>query len=127
MGSAFWNYDFSCGAEGTPAPQQAVGSDTERFGATCASIGFQKGTTDYGNCVLKLMEMNSAQASASSPMQQQLRQQQREHATRVIRQGLDGLSDQPAPGCEAATTMTIRLPCGDVVSCTKKGDQVSCE
>jgi len=128
LGSGFWNYDFSC-AGATPAPQQPSGGDTEKFGTTCTSIGFQKGTPDYGNCVLKLMEMNSAQADANarpSP-QQLLRQQQREHATRVIRQGLDGLSDEPLPGCEAAATMTIKLPCGDIVSCTKKGDQVSCD
>jgi hypothetical protein len=48
-----------------PSPaeaQQPFGDDLQKFGATCASIGFQKGTPDYGNCILKLMEMRNAQA-----------------------------------------------------------------
>jgi len=129
LGTGFVAYDFSCGPREAPAAQQSVGIDVEKFGATCTSIGFQKGTSEYGNCILRLMEMNSTQAteSAGLPLQQQLRQQQREQAIRVIRQGFDGLSGQPPAGCESPATMTIKLPCGDAVSCTKRGDQVTCD
>jgi hypothetical protein len=100
----------------------------EKFGTTCTRIGFQRGTPEYGNCVLKPMEMNGTQATeaAGALLQQQLRQQQREQAIRAIRQGFDGLSTLQ-PGCEMPATMTIKLPCGEVVSCSKKGDQVNCD
>lgn len=129
MGTDFWGYDFSCGPREAPQAQQPVGSDVEKFGATCTGIGFQKGTPEYGNCILRLMEVNAAQAAqgAGPSPPQQLRQQQREQAIRVIRQGLDGLPLQAPSQCESPLTMTMTLPCGDVVSCTKKGDQVNCD
>ncbi len=145
LGSDFSQYDFSCGSHDAPVAQQpnvapqpmdqqpvtaqpAVALDVEKFGATCASIGFQKATPEYGNCVLKLMEMNSPQASQSAATsQQQLRQRQRDQAIQIMRRGLDGLAAPPPLGCEAPVTMTVRLPCNDVVSCTKKGDQVNCD
>jgi hypothetical protein len=135
LGSDFWGYDFSCGAPGTSQPQQTpqaqqpVGSDVEKFGATCTSIGFQKGTPEHGNCILRMMEMNRAQVTQGSgpSLQQQLRQQQREQAIQLIHQGLDGLSAQPPLECKSPVTMTMKLPCGDVVSCTKTGGQVSCD
>ncbi len=130
LGSGFWGYDFSCGSRGeTSAAQQPVGSDVEKLGATCTSLGFQKGTPEHDNCVLKLTEMNSTQATERARIspQQQLRQQQREQAVKTIRQGLDGLSSPPPAQCESPTTMTIKLPCGDIVSCTKKDGQVNCD
>ena len=134
MGSGFWGYDFSCGAPGEapaaegPVAQQPAGSDMEKFGATCTSLGFQKGTPEHGNCILKLMEMNRSRAVESAgPTPQQLRQQQREEAVKVLRQSLGGLSAQAPAACESPMTMTISLPCADVVSCTKKGDQISCD
>jgi hypothetical protein len=45
-------------------------AEAAKLGATCTSLGFQKQTPEYGNCVLKLMELSHAQA-------EQLRQQQR--------------------------------------------------
>jgi hypothetical protein len=130
LGSGFWGYDFSCGSQGQPpVAQQPVGSDVGKFSATCTSLEFQKGTPEHDNCILKLMEMNSTQATegARISLQQQLRRQQREQAVKVIRQGLDGLSTPPPAQCESPTTMTIKLPCGDIVSCTKKGGQVNCD
>jgi hypothetical protein len=79
-----------------PAVQPSVGIEAEKLGATCAGMGFQKGTPEYGNCVLKLMELSNAQA-------EQIRQQQR----------LPALT-------------TIRLPSGQTLSCTQAGNQVNC-
>jgi hypothetical protein len=134
-------YDFNCRDRekdvaairgNNPQPtvaQQPVDEDVEKLGATCASIGFQKGTPDYGNCVLKLMEMRNAQvgqaAALSVLQQQQLRQLQREQAIKMLQQGLSGLSAQP-PNATAPTTTTIQLPSGEIVTCTKTGDQVNC-
>jgi len=137
-------YDFNCRDRETdvaairgnnPQPtvaQQPVDEDVEKLGATCASIGFQKGTPDYGNCVLKLMEMRNAQAAQGAALsvlqQQQLRQLQREQAIKMLQQGLSGLSAQP-PNATAPTTPTttrIQLPSGEIVTCTKTGDQVNC-
>jgi hypothetical protein len=129
MGTDFSGYDFSCGTPGATVAQQPAGSDVERFGATCTGIGFQKAKPEYGNCILRLMEKNSSQATegARLSLQQQLRHPQREQVVKVLRQGLDGLSTPPPAECESPATMTIRLPCGEVVSCTKKGDQVRCD
>jgi len=133
-------YDFKCRdreadvvvtRENKPQPTvapQPVGDDLEKLGATCASIGFQKATPDYGNCVLKLMEMRNAQAvqgAAMSVPPEQLRQLQREQAIKMLQQGLSGLSAQP-PNTTAPTTATIQLPSGEIVRCTKTGDQVNC-
>jgi hypothetical protein len=137
-------YDFNCRDRETdvaamransPQPavaQQPVDEDVEKLGATCASIGFQKGTPDYGNCVLKLMEMRNAQAGQGAALsvlqQQQLRQLQREQAIKMLQQGLSGLSAQPpnATAPTTPTTTTIQLPSGEIVTCTKTGDQVNC-
>jgi hypothetical protein len=134
LGSGFWGYDFSCGARGetsrdTPAAQEPAGSDPDKVSATCTSLGFRKGAPEHDHCIQRLTEMNSTQATEAArvSLQQQLRQQQREQAVRVLRQGLDGLSPPPPAQCEAPTTMTIKLPCGDIVSCTKKAGQVNCD
>jgi hypothetical protein len=63
MGTDFSGYDFSCGTPGATVAQQPAGSDVERFGATCTGIGFQKAKPEYGNCILRLMEKNSSQAT----------------------------------------------------------------
>ncbi len=96
------------------AGPQPVGGEAERFAATCASLGFQTGTPEYGACLSKLGEMSN-QAD-------QLRQQQRKQAIRMIEQGLSGLS---SPGA-SSTPATIRLPSGEVLTCTQTGNQVSC-
>jgi len=129
LGTDFAGYDFTCGSPGTAQAQQAVDSGADRLGATCSSMGFKRATPEYDNCIVKLTEMNRAQATqgAGPSPQQQFRQRQQEQAIRVIQQGLDGLSAQPPLECQLPVTMTVRLPCGDVVSCTKKGDQVNCD
>jgi hypothetical protein len=136
-------YDFKCRDRETGAvsrgnnpqateAQQPVGDDVEKLGATCASIGFQKATPDYGNCVLRLMEMRAAPAgqggSVSVQQQQELRRLQREQAIRMLQQGLSSLPAQPASvtGPTTPTKATIELPSGDIVTCTKTGDQVNC-
>jgi len=96
------------------AAPQAVVDEADKFGAMCTGMGFPKATPEYGSCVSKLVEM-SAQA-------EQLRQQQRKQAIRMIEQGLSGLS---APGAPPAPT-TIRLPSGEVLTCTQTGSQVNC-
>ncbi len=128
MGSGFWGYDFSCGPRGqAPVARRPAEGDGEKLGATCTSLGFQNGTPQYDSCVLKLRQISSTQATEITDPAQQVRQRQREQAIRVLRQGLDSLSAQPPAACESPATMTIRLPCGDIVSCTKRGDQVSCD
>jgi hypothetical protein len=48
-------------------------------------------------------------------------------ATEAMRQQLDSLSAQTPAACQSPMTLAIKLPCGDVVSCTKMGDQVHCD
>jgi hypothetical protein len=128
MGTGFWGYDFSCAPQEAPMAQQPTGGDLEKAEATCSRIGFQKGTPDYGHCILRLLEMNKAQASQAPGVSlQQLRRSQREQAVKMIRQELDGLTAQPASECTSPAIMTVQLPCGETVSCTKRGDQISCE
>jgi hypothetical protein len=134
LGSGFRGYDFSCGARGeasreTSAAPEPLGNDLEKFSRTCINLGFRKGTPEHDNCILRLTEMNSTQATegARISLQQRLRQQQREQAVKLIRQGLEGLSAPSPAQCEAPTTMTIKLPCGDIASCTKKGGRVDCD
>jgi hypothetical protein len=100
-------------AQPSPIPPPA-GDKAERFGATCGGMGFQKGTPEYDNCVSKLIEM-SGQA-------EQLREQQRKQAIRMIEQGLSGLT----PPTASPTPTTIRLPGGETLTCTQTGSQVSC-
>jgi hypothetical protein len=79
------------------AVRQPVDIEAEKLGATCTGMGIQKGTPEYGNCILKLMEMSNADA-------EQLRRQQR-----------------------VPTLTTIRLPSGEILTCTQAGDQLNCK
>ena len=97
-----------------PSGQAPMGDDAEKFGAMCVSMAFQKGTPEYSDCISKLKGMNEAQS-------QQLRQQQRRQAIKMIEQGLGALS--PAG---SSTPATIRLPSGEVLTCTQSGTQVNC-
>jgi hypothetical protein len=123
-------YSFSCEGTGTgavvaagepaspvapqPSMPPAAGSDAARFDETCTGMGFRKDTREYGDCVSKLTEMKS--------QAQQLRQEQRKQAIKLIEQGLSGLSAPTA----APTPITIRLPGGEVLTCLQTGSQVSC-
>jgi hypothetical protein len=84
-------------AAAPPAVPKPVDLEAARLGSTCAGLGFQKGTAEYGNCVLKLMAFSRDQA-------EQLRQQQR-----------------------APTLTTIQLQNGDILTCKQTGDLVSCK
>ncbi len=97
-----------------PAVRQTVGDAADKFDATCAGMGFQKDTPEYGNCIMKLKEM--------AHEAEQLRQQRRKQAIKMIEDGLRGLSP---PSTSPATT-TIRLPGGEVLTCTQTGSQVNC-
>jgi hypothetical protein len=126
-------YSFQCGeraagtavAQDLPAAAQpaskpaaaapvAAADDADRFGSMCASMSFQRATPEFDGCVSKLRAMSAAQA-------QQLREQRRQ-AIRMIEQGLSALSPQGGP----AAPTTIRLPSGEVLTCTQAGGQVSC-
>jgi hypothetical protein len=128
-------YSFNCGerpanlavtqnspaaAQAAPTPARAAplagaaADDADKFASMCTSMSFQKGTPEYDGCVSKLQAMSAAQA-------QKLREQ-RGQAIRMIEQGLSALSPQ---GGSAAPT-TIRLPSGEVLTCTQTGGQVSC-
>jgi len=79
------------------AVQKPVDIEAAKLGATCTNLGFQKGTPEYGNCVLKLMEFSRAQAD-------QLRQQQ-----------------------HAPTLTTIQLQNGEILTCKQTDDRMSCK
>lgn len=96
------------------APMSAAAGDSDKFGAMCTSMAFQKGTPEYDGCVAKLQSM-SAEAK-------QAREQQRRQAIRMIEQGLSALSPQGGAGAPT----TIRLPSGEVLTCTQTGGQVTC-
>lgn len=97
-----------------PAVRQTVGDEADKFDATCAGMGFQKETPEFGNCVMKLKEM--------AHEAEQLRQQRRMQAIKMIEDGLRGLS----PPSASPATSTIRLPSGEVLTCTQTGSQVKC-
>ena len=65
-GTEFDEYEFSCGARPITA-NQISSADMDELGARCVQIGFQKGTPEYGQCVLKLLDINTRQSNESSP------------------------------------------------------------
>lgn len=65
-GTEFDEYEFSCGPRPISA-NQSTAADMEELGKQCAQIGFQKGTPEYGQCVLKLLDINTRQSNNSPP------------------------------------------------------------
>ena len=122
LGRDFWQYDFSCAAQGPAVAQQpaaapAAQSMASQPPADTPSPGSASTAQPAG--------AQASEAAAASP--ERHRQQQREQAVRVMRLALAAMPAETAPECTRPITMTIRLACGEVVSCTKTGDEIRCD
>jgi hypothetical protein len=56
-GGEFDNYEFQCGPRPIGSGETSI-EDMERLGAQCVAIGFSKGTPEFGQCVLRLLDTN---------------------------------------------------------------------
>ena len=65
-GGEWDKYEFVCGDRPVTSGR-ITNADMEALGSQCVTLGFQKGTVDYGQCVLKLVDINSRQNSSSQP------------------------------------------------------------
>jgi hypothetical protein len=121
MGSDFWSYDFSCGAQ--RASVAAPAPPVDRAPTTVAAVVAPTPPAATSTVPVAPAAVSTAGLSAD----EQTRQQQRAQAVRALRAGLDALPVRPSAQCAAPVTMWVRLPCGDVVSCTRTDDQVHCD
>ena len=122
LGRDFWQYDFSCAAQEAAVVQAATPPPTQRT-VPQAPAGAPGPVTAPSP---QPAGAEATTAPSASP-EQQRRPQQREQAVRVMRLALAALPAEAASGCVLPITMTIRLACGEVVSCTKRGDEVHCD
>lgn len=120
LGRDFWQYDFSCAAQAAAVAQQPTGAPAPQDLAPQLppATGAAPSPQSAGD--------QASEASVASP-EQQRRQQQREQAVRVMRLALAALPAEAASGCASPVTMTVRLACGEVVSCTKTGGEIHCD
>ena len=122
LGRDFWQYDFSCAAPAVAVAEPPVAS------ATTQSVAPQSlpSTPNPGGAPSpQAAGAQAGEAVAAAPPPH--RQQQREQAVRVMRLALAALPAEAGSECTSPITMTIRLACGEVVSCTRTGDEIHCD
>lgn len=115
LGSDFGAYEFVCGPAGSGSASSAT---IKAAPAPAAPAAVAQGAATAPPTPATAAPVPDAVLSP---------QQQREQAVRALRLGLDALPARTTAQCAAPVTMWVRLPCGDVVSCTRTDEQVHCD